>query len=397
MSDGANSQVTWGKPRLVEAAGNILERSRLTPPDGLNKLVGDELERAGATGVTILLVDLAQEVLVPLDSHPPEVRSLDRSRAGRAYRLQQIVESRVQGGHKLFVPIIDGRDRLGVLELVVPSHDSEMGNCLEQFSGLLGELIVTKDLYGDALTVARRRHEMSLAAEMQWELLPPLTAATPNISIAGILEPSYDIGGDSFDYAINGDVAHIAILDAMGHGLPASLTAALAIGSYRNSRRLRRGLHEIYEAMNELIARNLGPERFVTGLLGELDSSTGRFRWINAGHPLPLLVRDGQVVASPECEPSQPLGMGGDIAEVAEHHLEPGDSLLLFTDGVIEARSDREEAYGDERLSRTLERQLQADLSSAEIVRGLARSLLEHRTGSLQDDATMLLLQWRGP
>jgi hypothetical protein len=388
--------VTWGKRALVDAAGNILERSRLTPPDRLNALVREELERAGANQVTILLVDLGQEVLIPLDSNRPRLRSLDRSRAGRAYRLQKIVDSPAHGGHKLFVPIIDGRDRLGVLELVTPSNDAATLKCLEQLSGLLGELIVTKDLYGDGLTVARRRREMSLAAEMQWELLPPLTAATERVGIAGILEPSYDIGGDSFDYAINGDVAHIAIFDAMGHGLPASLTAALAVGSYRNSRRLGRSLLATCTAIDELIAGDFGPERFATGLLGELDCRTGQFKWINAGHPLPLLARDGKVV-SLECEPSRPLGMGGDVAEVAEDHLEPADSLLLFTDGVIEARSTQEEPYGDERLIETLEQELQGDLSSAEIVRSLARSLLTHRAAPLQDDATMLLVQWRGP
>jgi Stage II sporulation protein E (SpoIIE) len=388
--------VTWGKPALVEAAASILERSRLTPPDGLNRLVCEELERAGATHVTILVVDLGQEVLIPLDSHPPGVRSLDRSRAGRAYRLQKIVDSPAQGGHKLLIPIIDGRDRLGVLELVAPSNDAATLKCLEQFSGLIGELIVTKDLYGDGLTVARRRREMSLAAEMQWELLPPLTAATERVGIAGILEPSYDIGGDSFDYAINGDRAHIAIFDAMGHGLPASLTAALAVGGYRNSRRLGRSLLETREAIDELIARDLGQERFATGLLGELDCRTGQFKWVNAGHPLPLLARDGKVV-SLECEPSRPLGMGGDVAEVGHDYLQAGDSMLLFTDGVTEARSKHEEPYGDQRLIESVERVLQKDLSSAEIVRSLTRSLLNHRAASLQDDATMLLVQWRGP
>jgi hypothetical protein len=389
--------VTWGTAALVEAAANILERSRLTPPDGLHDLVREELERAGARRVTVMLVYLGQEALVPLDPHRPELRSLDASQAGLAYRLEQIVESRVQGGFKLFVPIIDGRDRLGVIELVIPKSGAAIRECLEQFSGLLGELIVTKDLYGDGLTVARRRREMSLAAEMQWELLPPLTAATGHVTIAGILEPSYDIGGDSFDYAVNGDVVHIAIVDAMGHGLPASLTAALAVGSYRNSRRLKRNLREIYQAMDDVIAQDLGPERFATGLLGELDGRTGRFKWINAGHPLPLLIRNRKVVSSLECDPSQPLGLGDGVAEVAEDHLQPGDSLLFFTDGVVEARSKLDEQYGDQRLADSLERELQNDLSSAEIVRCLARSILNHRAGPLKDDATMLLVHWRGP
>jgi Stage II sporulation protein E (SpoIIE) len=389
--------LTWGTRALVEAAANILEGSRLTPPDGLHGLVREELERAGAARVTVMLVDFAQEALVPLDPHPPRLQGLNSSQAGRAYRLEQIVESQVQKGLRVFVPIIDGRDRLGVIELVIPAIDPEIRSCLEQFSGFLGELILTKGVYGDSLTVARRRREMSLAAEMQWELLPPLTAATKHMSIAGILEPSYDIGGDSFDYAINGDVVHVAILDAMGHGLPASLTAALAVGSYRNSRRLNRNLREIYEAMDGVIAGQLGPERFATGAVGELDCRTGHFKWINAGHPLPLLARNGHVLSSIECDPSHPLGLGDEVAEVAEEHLQPGDKLLFFTDGVVEARSKHEEEYGNERLVDSLQRELQRDLSAAEMLRRLARSILDHRSGPLKDDATMLLLHWRGP
>jgi serine phosphatase RsbU (regulator of sigma subunit) len=82
---------------------------------------------------------------------------------------------------------------------------------------------------------------------------------------------------------------------------------------------------------------------------------------------------------------------------VAEEHLQPGDKLLFFTDGVVEARSKHEEQYGNERLVDSLERELQRDLSAAEMLRRLARSILDHRSGPLKDDATMLLLHWRGP
>lgn len=382
---------------MVEAAANLLERSRLTPPDRLFELVTDELERAGATGVEVMLVDLEQETLITLTTDDQRQHSLDGTLAGRAYRLQEVVESQVEGGLKLWAPLIDGRDRVGVLELIVPTYDAEIRKGIDLFSGVLGELIVTKDLYGDGITIARRTREMSLAAEMQWELLPPLTSATEHISIAGILEPSYDIGGDTFDYAINGDLLHVAIVDAMGHGLPASLTSALAIGSYRNARRLQRKLHEIYRAMDEVIAQQLGPERFATGLLGELDGRTGAFTWINAGHPLPLLIRDKRVIGSLDCAPSRPIGLGDEVVEVAEDQLEPGDTLFFFTDGVIEARSKDDEQFGDERLADTLERELQTGLSSSEVVRRLVKSIFAHQDGPLKDDATMLLVHWRGP
>jgi phosphoserine phosphatase RsbU/P len=390
-------KVEWRATALVEAAGRIIERGRRTPPDGVHALVSDELRRVGARDVAIMLVDLDQEGLVSLEPDHREWQAVEGSLAGRAYLHEQIVESEVEEGLKMRVPLIDGRDRLGVLELTVPTADAEIRDSLWRFSGFIGELLVTKDLYGDAITIARRRREMSLAAEMQWELLPPLTVATEHVSIAGILEPSYEIGGDTFDYAVNGQLAHLALFDAMGHGLPASLTSALAVGSYRHNRRLKRDLPDTYVAINDVIEEQLGPERFATGLLGELDCGSGRFRWMNAGHPLPFLIRNKKVIASLECAASRPLGLGGGVAEVAEHFLEPDDSLLLFTDGVTEAKSTRNgEQFGEGRLADRLERELQTDLSLAEIVRRLARSIAKHRDGPLEDDATMLLVHWKG-
>jgi len=89
---------------------------------------------------------------------------------------------------------------------------------------------------------------------MQWQVLPALTVTTPRVAIAGALEPAYDVGGDAFDYAINGDVAHVAIVDAMGHALEASQMSTVAIGAYRHSRRLRAGLEETHRAMDAVVS-----------------------------------------------------------------------------------------------------------------------------------------------
>src|SRR5665811_2284499 len=92
----------------------------------------------------------------------------------------------------------------------------------------------------------RDRQPMSLSAEMQWQLLPPLMMSTPQVAIAGALEPAYDVAGDSFDYALNDDVLHLAMIDAMGHGLSAAVMATLAMGAYRHARRLDVGLDQLY-------------------------------------------------------------------------------------------------------------------------------------------------------
>lgn len=151
----------------------------------------------------------------------------------------------VDGGTRIWVPILDSAERVGVLGAVVPDATLETLRRWTMLSGLVGEMVVTKTRYGDALSIARRTRAVSLAAELRWNLLPPLTFTSPDVVVAGMLEPAYEIAGDTFDYAINGDRAHIGLFDAMGHGLEACRMANLAVGSYQHSRRtgadLRRG------------------------------------------------------------------------------------------------------------------------------------------------------------
>ena len=137
---------------------------------------------------------------------------------------------------------------------------------------------------------------MGVAAEIQWALLPPLTMSCPQVELAGILEPAYQVAGDSFDYALNDDNLHVAMIDAMGHGLDAATMATVAIGAYRHARRADVGLAEMYAFMDKAIAEQFGPDHFVTAQMMCLDIATGRLRWVNAGHPAPLLIREREVV-----------------------------------------------------------------------------------------------------
>jgi serine phosphatase RsbU (regulator of sigma subunit) len=237
---------------------------------------------------------------------------------------------------------------------------------------------------------------MSLSAEMQWQLLPPLMMSTPQVAIAGALEPAYDVAGDSFDYALNDDVLHLAMIDAMGHGLSAAVMATLAMGAYRHARRLDVGLDGLYVAMDEAIAGQFGADRFVTAQMARLDVRSGLLQWVNAGHPTPLLLRDPHLVVELTSPTTLPVGFGGATPVVSERSLERGDRVLFFTDGVIEEDRTSGGASGETRLRNLVEQISTNQDPVQETVRLLSKALMLERGGVTSDDATLLLLEWRG-
>ncbi len=238
---------------------------------------------------------------------------------------------------------------------------------------------------------------MTLAAELRWGMLPPLTFTGEHVGIACVLEPAYEVAGDAFDYAVNGGVLHLGIFDAMGHGLEASRMASLTVAAYRWARRRQLDLPETFRAMDEALSAEFGDEQFVTAQFGTLDPGRGTLLWLNAGHPAPLLLRGGRVSTELRAPPLLPLGLGDVATSVAESSLEPGDRLLFFTDGVVEARSPGGERFGQQRLVDFTRRALADEQTLAETVRRLVRSVQGHRYGSLDDDATILLVEWHPP
>ncbi len=247
--------------------------------------------------------------------------------------------------------------------------------------------------YGDALDAARLTRPRTPAAELIWSLLPPLAAGTASFSVAGLLAPTSEVGGDIFDYALATSRISLAIFDGMGHGLSAGLMASAAVAAYRAVRRDGHGLHEQARAIDDVLAEQFG-DGLLTGVLAELDLTTGRLRYLAAGHPFPLLLRHGQVVKTLTGGRRTPFGIDSDAVQIGEEHLEPGDWLVLHTDGVTEARSSDGAFFGEQRLIDVLEREAASGHPPAETVRRLLHALLSHQNGVLQDDATVLLARW---
>jgi len=266
---------------------------------------------------------------------------------------------------------------------------------------LTGYLVATQARTTDFYNLHRRRKAMSLAASMQWDLLPPLVLKIPSVTVAGLLEPAYEVGGDCFDYALNDRLLNVGVMDAMGHGVGSALISALAIGSYRHDRREGRSLEQMHTALDEVITTHTPPYSFATGQLAQFDLDTGAFTWTNAGHPPPILVRGGRVIHEMECRPTPPWGLGSLLPNVAprtaSESLEPGDSVLFYTDGVIEARQPGGDLFGIERLSDMLGRYASDHVEPEEIVRQIVRAILDYQDERLEDDATLVLVRWNGP
>ena len=250
----------------------------------------------------------------------------------------------------MYLPLLDGSDQVGVMALTLDAVDDDDRRLLRRLAGLVADMLVTKNGYTDQFFQARRSEPMSVAAEIQWSLLPPLSMTAPQVDVAGILEPAYDVAGDSFDYALNDDVLHVAMIDAMGHGLDAALLATVAIGAYRHARRADVGLAEMYAFMDRAIAEQFGPDHFVTAQMMRLNIATGHLQWVNAGHPAPLLIRDRGVVRPLESPTTLPVGFGGETPQISEQMLQRGDRVLCFTDGLIEEHEPGGEQFGEEQL-----------------------------------------------
>jgi hypothetical protein len=343
----------------------------------------------------VYLGDFSGEVLFPLATGVAE-EAVAGSMAGRTFTTGQPVTSERDGAVRVWVPVAEQASRTGVLAITVPQATPEILAQAELLGVFAGLIVTAVARVSDVPYVRRQKQGMSLPASMQWDLLPPLNTRTPGAVIAGLVEPAYDIAGDAFDYAVGDGDLQFAIIDGMGHGIGSTQLTGLAIGAYRHARRNGAQIPEIHTAIDQALIDCYGDDSFATGIIGKLTITTGRLEWSCAGHPPPLLLRDRNVVAELTNEPMLPFGLGGGTPALSTKDLEPDDAVLLYTDGVIEARTAAGELFGLDRLTDLLEREAASEQPPEEILRRLVRAVLDYQPGGLRDDATLLLAQWTG-
>jgi phosphoserine phosphatase RsbU/P len=381
-----------------ECVATLLRSIRLAPPSSIVDTINEAVRPIGVQ-VAVYLVDREQQALraLPRNGVPlPDPIPIDTTLPGRTFSTGQIGTS-AGPPDRLWLLLLDGSERLGVMEVVLPAgvatDDPSVREGTELLANVVGYLLVSKFLYGDTIRRTRRSQAMSTGGELLWRALPPLTCATNDMMLAAALEPCYDVGGDAFDYAIDYDVLRVSIFDAVGHGLAAALTSTLTLAATRAARAKGLDLAATAAAADEAITGQFRDLRYATAILAELDLATGVLQYLNAGHPPAALMRDGKVVVTLDTVGRTPLGLP-ERARVSHESLEPGDRLLFYTDGITEARDPDGEFFGLSRLLDLAERHAAAGLSAPETLRRLSHAVLDHQHGQLDDDATLMIVEW---
>ena len=385
----------------MDALTQVINNSHLVTGEELSAMTDRAVQPIGLTA-EMLVVDLAQRELIPVHPRRSTAVKVDGTVAGRVFQHGQILAATDEHSERLlWVPMLDGTDRAGVLRVgLAPTviDGPDLRRRCWTLAGLLGHITISKMPYSERLRWLRGNGPLTPAAELLWQLLPPRTFATDQLVITALLEPHDKVAGDAYDYSVNVGDAYLAVFDGVGHDLQAGQTTALAVTAIRHARRAgQTDLLALAAFADEMLAAQPGPTRFVTAVIATLDTDTGLLHYLLAGHPPPLLVRGGHTIKELDHPPRLPLGITATCTRpptIGREQLEPGDRLLLYSDGIIEARNPHGEFFGEQRLIDFTERAELDRLPAPETLRRLGTAILAHQHGHLQDDATLLMADW---
>ncbi|WP_414504977.1 PP2C family protein-serine/threonine phosphatase [Streptomyces sp. NEAU-L66] len=374
---------------------------RAALPHALLDTVRDHLASAyGATSVHLFLTDYGGTVLSPCDSPEGGEGSLPiaGSPEGRALGSQEPREQQAPHGEAVdhHLPVTVRGDRIGILTVRLPAGRSTPAvlDELRQVAGQLGHEILVAERDTDVYQRVRRVSRLTVAAEMQWQLLPARACSAAQYAVGAQLEPAYAVHGDNFDWASDGDELTLTVTNGMGQGVDASLLTHLAVSALRNARRAGVGLTDQAALADQAVYAHYRGRSHVSTLLLRVDLATGRMEIVDAGSPQMWRLR-GKSVERIELDKQLPLGMFEESHYAAESFtVEPGDRLLFVSDGVYEAPSPRGRKYAEGALARALHatRLLPAAMAPGAVLRDVA----EYRAAETLDDALVLCFDWFG-
>ncbi|MFD8862207.1 PP2C family protein-serine/threonine phosphatase [Streptomyces vinaceus] len=359
-------------------------------------------ERLGAASVSFLIADFTGSSVVRLGA----AGSIDTGEPAARIRLRGTLYDDVirsqrpqvedRGGGELVrvvAPVTNRGDAIGLLELFLPAAPgAEVMREIGETAHALAYIVIANRSHTDVYQWGRRTKPLSLAAEIQHRLLPAsLACEAAQFAVAGALEPADHVGGDTFDYVIDRDTVQLSVTDAMGHDVEAALLATLVVGALRRARRAGADLEDQARQADRAM-RDHGRGGYVTGQLLRISLLDGRAEFVNAGHPWPLRMRDGQVQEIvPEVD--RPFGLSvyastAGAYRVQKLDLRPGDRLVMLTDGMLERNAENLDL--PDLILRT------SALHPREAARTLIGAIVDASNGHLDDDATVMCLDWRG-
>jgi predicted permease len=286
----------------------------------------------------------------------------------RIAEIQTLKEARV----RMTVPLRTKKEIVGVLLLGSPvgrdqysaAESQVLRNCADQFALMMENARLTARM----VEQEKLRSDLALAAEVQKRLLPEQPPAADVVEIAAVSLPARSIGGDYYDFIEVGDNRiGIALADVSGKGIAAALIMSVVQASLRIiTSEGDVSLPHLAAKMNRFLYRSTPSNKYATFFYAQLDSSSRKLRYVNAGHNPPYLVRAGVEGPAGSVDYSrseiQELSIGGAVVgmfpemsyEEATIDLQPGDVLVAFTDGVTEAQGSNELEFGEERLQALL-------------------------------------------
>jgi len=387
---------------VIDVGALLHKVEAAAPIDSVRAVAAALRGMVDAHDVTFLIADFSGRAVVRLTAagqvdgarghgiEQAETLPLQGTVYERVLRTQQASIERVGDRVRLTVPVTDRGDAIGLLEMTLP-RDPDPGEVADVASAAhaLAYVVIAARQHTDVFEWGHRSTPFTLAAEIQRRLLPAAyTCEGGQFTLAGWLEPAASVGGDTFDYTLDRDALQVSITDAVGHQVAAALLATLLVGGLRNGRRKGLDLAEQAAYANDCLAGNSAPGQFVTGQLLRVDLLTGTAGIVNAGHPFPLRLRDGKVEEI-ELKVEPPFGVvPGKPFQVQHFPLEPGDRIVLLTDGMQERNAVDLDVAAALAAS--------ADLHPREVVHELGAAVLKETGGDLRDDATMVCLDWYG-